>query len=114
MKDLRKKDKMLFSMVKHPSSNRELKKIKTIRTKESSKREFSSSSISISNSVSPLYSDSKKDKRKQPDKWKDIKKLDHILASDGKNDNQCNDAIEYDPEFDNNFSWSSGTKETFQ
>ena len=41
-----------------------------------------------------------------------MKKLDTALNNGINNKDQCNDAIEYEPKFDNKFSLSSGTKDT--
>ena len=35
--------------------------------------------------------------------------LDHVVTNNTKNKNQCDDAIEYNPKFDNKFSLSSFT-----
>ena len=40
-----------------------------------------------------------------------MKKLDTALNNGINNKDQCNDAIEYEPKFDNKFSLSSGTKD---
>ena len=38
-----------------------------------------------------------------------MNKLDHVLTHNIKNKYKCNDAIKYEPKFDNKFSLSSGT-----
>ena len=38
-------------------------------------------------------------------------KLYHEVINNINNKDQCNDAIEYEPKFDNKFSLSSGTKD---
>ena len=43
-----------------------------------------------------------------------MNKLDHTVTSKIKDKYQCNDAIEYEPRFDNKISLSSGTKDPIQ
>ena len=38
-------------------------------------------------------------------------KLYHVVTNNINNKDQCNDAIEYEPKFDNKFSLSSGNKD---
>ena len=40
-----------------------------------------------------------------------MNKLDHVVTNNIKNKYQCNDAIEYEPKYDNKSSLSSGTKD---
>ena len=43
-----------------------------------------------------------------------MNKLYHIVNNEIKDKNQCNDTIEYEPKFDNEFNLSSGTKDPNQ
>ena len=50
-------------------------------------------------------------KRINPAELKEKKSFDPAVTSNVINNNQCDDAMEYDPKFDYTFSLSSGTKE---
>ena len=95
-------------MAKSTSSCCELNKIKNIHYKMTNKYVSSSRYISSSDPNSSLSSDSDIYELTQTDKCKYMNILDHILTDNIKNKNQCNDAIEYYPNFGNNFSLSSG------
>ena len=104
---------MLLSMENKYSSHHEIKKIKKIKYKSSKKISYSRSDISISDSdsYSSLSSESEWEKPRQTTELKEINKLYHIVTNNTKkNKNQHNDAIEYEPNFDNTFSLSRGTK----
>ena len=59
----------------------------------------------------PPYLLTDSETKKQPTEQKDMNKLDHVVKSNINNKDQCNVAIEYEPDFDSKFSLSSGTKD---
>ena len=111
MKAIKKHNKMLFSMSNWLGSRRELKNINNIRPKASKKYGSSSSNSSSNNYDSYISSDSEWYKKRHPAERKDMKNLDHLVTNNINNKDQCNEAIGYEPNFDNKFSLSSGTKD---
>ena len=110
LKYLNKQNQIISSMANRPVSHRELKNIKKICAKASNKYDSSRRYGSISESNSFLHSEIQRDKRRQPAQFKEMFQLDISVKNHIKNKDQCNDAIEYDPKFDNKLSLSSGTK----
>ena len=96
-------------MVKRSSTRCDTKKIKKIRAKISKKNEYSSRSVSRSDSDSSLPSDRKWYEIIQPDEIKDMNKLYHVVTNNINNKNQCDDAIKYELDFDNKLILFSGT-----
>ena len=91
------------------STNRELKKIKKIHAKAFKKYDSFIRSSSRSDSDSSRSSDIKLYEIRQSDEWKYMNKLYQVVTSNVKNNNQCDDAIKYEPKFDDKCSLSSGT-----
>ena len=107
LKSLKKQNKMLYSISRRTGSHRDIKNIKKIRSNMSKKYESSRSSISIREYESSPLSDSEWYIR-WTDELKDRNKLYHVVNNNINKKIQCNDAIDYEPKFDNKFILSSG------
>ena len=96
-------------MAKCTGSRKEIKKIKKIKkicAKLAKNYEYSISDISSSDYESYLSSDIEWD-RIRPTKQKNNNKLDHVVTNNIKIKDKYNEAVTYDPKFDNIFSLSS-------
>ena len=103
MKSPKNQNKMLYISAKKSGSRDELKNIKKLKDKASSKRYNSISDSSSNYSESSISSHSDWDKDRQLAGRMEINMLDHVMTDDkSTNKDQHNDAIDNEPTFDNN------------
>ena len=98
LKYLKKRNNMVFIISKCSDLRQELN---NIRSKTYKKHDYSSLDISSSYSDSYLSSYSDWDKIRNSIERKSMNKLDHVVMNHINNKYQLNDAIEYEPKFDN-------------
>ena len=109
--DLKKQKNTPFITSKLLGPRHELKNINIIHSKALKKYWSSTINRSSSDSDSSLSSDRNQNERKQPNESKEMNKLYNLVTNRINNIDQCNDSIEYETNFDDQFNLSSRTKD---